>query len=97
MNTLICSVLLLLTDDFYKHTYSVTSIELAVENLFPHAEIQAPIGHRDNHFAAHRFSARMRNGSGGAVFRDFASAPDLHRYISELVHGFYGRVVLPIR
>jgi hypothetical protein len=43
----------LFPDDFDQHTFSATAIELAVEDLFPRAEVELAFGDGDDDLAAH--------------------------------------------
>src|SRR5437867_11500520 len=43
----------LLSDYLNEHTFAPSSVEFAVENLFPRPEIQFAFGDRDDDFAAH--------------------------------------------
>jgi hypothetical protein len=49
----------LLSDDFHQHALPAPSVELAVENLFPRAEVQFAFGDRDDDFPAHDLTFEM--------------------------------------
>ncbi len=42
-----------LPDDFDEHAFATATVELAVENLLPRAEIEPPIGDRDHNLTPH--------------------------------------------
>lgn len=46
-------------DNFHQHPLATTPIELAVEDLFPRAEIEFSLRDGDDHFAAHDLSFQV--------------------------------------
>ena len=42
-----------LADDLHQRAFAPAAIELAVEDLFPGAEVELALGDRDHHFATH--------------------------------------------
>ena len=52
----------LFADDLDEHTPSSIAVELAIENLYPRAEIQPAIRNRDHDFPANNLTFEMRVG-----------------------------------
>lgn len=55
-------VVFLLTDNFDQHALLPVTVEFAVKNLFPGAEIQFAPGDGHDHFSAHHLALQMRIG-----------------------------------
>ena len=53
---------LLVSDDFHERAFSAAAIELAIEDLFPRAEIEFAFGNGDDDFAAHDLPLQMGVG-----------------------------------
>src|SRR5438876_2099618 len=49
-----------LANDFYEDALPSSSVEFAVENLFPGTKVQFPIGYGDDDFPAHDLPFEMR-------------------------------------
>ena len=48
-----------LTNNLNQNSFLTPSIELAVENLLPGAEIQPPVGYRHDHLPAHNLALEV--------------------------------------
>jgi hypothetical protein len=52
----------LLPDDFHEYALVAAPVEFAVKNLLPRAEVEAALGDRHYHLAAHHLPLEMRIG-----------------------------------
>ena len=51
---------MLLTNDLYQNAFAPPAVKLAIEDLFPRAEIQLPVGDGHHHLSAHDLTFHVR-------------------------------------
>src|SRR5215471_6376204 len=68
----------LFSDNFHQHPFAPSTVELAIENLLPRAEIEFAVGNGDHNFAPHHLSFYVRIG---IVFAGIVVAILLDRFV----------------